>query len=117
MYSDVADREWNSADGKSILIRDLTDGHLVNILNWINDNNYPPDFIREMEEYAEKLQLKRCIVSKPYPQKADDGRWYLTANNEHYIEGPPKEYYDAIEAELEKDPESKLLKYILGKRR
>ena len=29
------DKIWRTADGRSVTVRDMKDGHLVNVINWI----------------------------------------------------------------------------------
>jgi hypothetical protein len=96
------DREnifWRTADGQGILIKDMRDGHLVNVLNWIIDNSesYSEDSFRLMVEEAKYRQVILFAERKPYPQEVNS-RWILMDPETGIgkIEKPPKEYRKAV---------------------
>lgn len=81
---------WKSADGREILIKDLTDSHVVNILNWIKarSSQYQPGLYEFFEEEAALRRLYAFAEDKPMPTKLPDGtygftniRWYQRIYN------------------------------------
>jgi len=73
--------QWRSADGRSIVIKDLEASHLVNILNWIrkNKSNYSPGIYSFLEEEAKLRRLLAFTTNEPMPKKMNDG-WYTLEN-------------------------------------
>jgi hypothetical protein len=90
---------WRTANGQEIPIKDMADSHLVNVLNWILDNeeSYTNDVYNKMNEEAKYRQIILFAEGKPYPQRVND-RWVLIdpVTGEGKIEKPPKEYRDAV---------------------
>lgn len=93
------DKEWGTADGRRIKIRDMTDGHLVNVLNWILDNplSYPITALDLMSAEALYRQTLLFAEGKAYPQQVGD-RWKLIdpQTGAGKIEQPPTEYIEAV---------------------
>ena len=46
---------WETADGKQIPIQDLTDQHLINIINWANSTKFDFQTFLEQEIHSECL--------------------------------------------------------------
>lgn len=97
---DFRERIWRTADGRGIPIKDMQLGHLVNVINWIADNetSYPEGllenyFVRE----AHYRQLISFAEGKPYPGLVD-GRWMVIDphTGSASIQKPPADYIDAV---------------------
>lgn len=74
---------WWQPDGDvdPILVKDLTDGHLANIINWIFDRQgqYADDDYLMMVDEAKRRQLTGFASGTSYPQCGEDGR-YMVVN-------------------------------------
>lgn len=94
----VADMMWTSADGKERRVADLELNHLVNVLNWINEDDmkYPASFIKHMEKHARDRAFILLADSKPYPYKDVDEKWLIIDETIHKAAPPPQEYIDFI---------------------
>lgn len=92
-------RWWRTADGRSIMIADMTDSHLVNVINWITDNtdSYPDSTLQIMIAEARYRQPILFAEGKAYPQLIG-GSWKLVdpATGRGRIVPPPKEYLEAV---------------------
>ena len=93
------DKSWRTADGRSIAVRDMELGHLVNVINWINDNrdSYPKSTLDLMIAEAKYRQLLLFAEGNPYPQKM--GRaWKIVdpKTGTGRIERPPEDYIEAV---------------------
>jgi hypothetical protein len=90
---------WYSADGRSVKIKDMTIGHLVNVINWVSDNkdSYPMSTLDVMIAEAEYRQLTLFAEAKAYPQVINN-RWVLIdpKTGKKGIIPPPKEYLDSV---------------------
>ena len=64
-------KTWRTADGRSVKIKDMDLGHLVNVINWIADNSaaYSPTIYDVMVREANYRQVVLFAEGKPYPQK------------------------------------------------
>ena len=78
---DVYDRNtsmWHP-DGEvdPILVKDLTDSHLANIINWIvdRDGQYDDEIHSFMVEEAKRRQLTGFASGISYPHCGEDGRY------------------------------------------
>lgn len=93
------DEEWRTADGRTILVKDMKDSHLVNVINWIFDNpEHYPSWVGElMIAEASYRQTLLFAEGKAYPQKVGK-RWKLIdpKTGEGKIEKPPQEYIDSV---------------------
>ena len=95
------DREkiWRSADGRHIAIKDMELSHLVNVINWINDNkeSYPKQLLELMIAEANYRKTFLFADGKAYPQKMKL-RWEVIdpQTGKGYIEKPPDEYIEAV---------------------
>ena len=95
------DREktWRTADGRSIAVKDMQLGHLVNVVNWIIDNpdSYPGHILDLMVSEARYRQTLLFAEGKEYPQKIGK-RWKIidpqTGNGS--IHRPPADYIEAV---------------------
>ncbi len=69
---------WGSEDGKEYAIPEITDSHLVNILNWIKDRpwQYEPYLYGLFEEEARFRKVVCFAKGAPIPTKQDE-RWML----------------------------------------
>jgi hypothetical protein len=96
------DREtikWATAAGTHTLVKDLKVGHLVNIINWVQDNRhiYGADIRDVMIAEARYRQVLLFAEGKPYPQNAGT-HWVLIdpQSGRSMIERPPKDYLEAV---------------------
>ena len=118
---DAENIQWVSADGRHVAIKNLSTGHLVNILNWINskENSYPKDFIASVENYATSIRVMTCFANnEPYPYKRDNGSWALMESNGNLVlEKPPEDYLKAVKKLAKAEPSNKALQRIANKKR
>lgn len=95
------DREklWRTADGRSVAVKDMELGHLVNVINWILDNgNSYPQHIRDlMIAEANYRQIFLFAQGKTYPQQVGR-RWQMIdpKTGQGRIEKPPADYIEAV---------------------
>lgn len=95
------DREktWRTADGRSIMLKDMELSHLVNVVNWVSDNeiSYTRSIRDLMIAEAKYRQLILFTEGKEYPQLVD-GKWKIVnpKTGVGRIEKPPKEYIEAV---------------------
>ena len=70
---------WETEAGDQILIKDLTDGHLVNILNHIKRNQltYPAVLYDFMENEAYLRKMRAFTTKKAMPVKLNNGEYAL----------------------------------------
>ena len=92
-------KEWRTADGRGIMIKDMELGHLVNVINWVHDNHESyPNHVRElMIAEARYRQTILFAEGKEYPQLVD-GAWKIIdpQTGKGRIEKPPKSYIKAV---------------------
>jgi len=97
--SDRAYTEWRTADGRCVLVKDMTDGHLVNVINWIMDNkkSYSNSTLQVMIEEARYRQTPLFAEGRAYPQRVGN-RWELIDPKTGHgkIEPPPADYIEAV---------------------
>lgn len=93
------ERTWRTADGRGIKVKDMELSHLVNVINWINDNkdSYPTGILKLMVSEAKYRQTFLFADGKEYPQLID-GRWKLInpKTGAGRIEKPPADYIEAV---------------------
>ena len=72
------EKEWGTADGRRIKVKDMTDGHVVNVVNWILDNprSYPASALTLFVSEAMYRQTVLFAEGKAYPQLVGS-RWKL----------------------------------------
>jgi hypothetical protein len=111
---------WRTADGRSVPIKDMDLGHLVNVINWITDNpaSYTANTKHLMVAEAENRQPTLFAQGKPYPQQVDN-RWVIVdpATGKTGIVPPPKEYLDSVKdnaayQEMSKNTRNKRVKRL-----
>ena len=90
---------WRTADGRGVKLMDMELFHLVNVINWINDNAdaYSPHVLEAMIEEANYRKVFLFAEGKEYPQKIGD-RWKVIdpQTGTGKIRKPPKEYIEAV---------------------
>jgi hypothetical protein len=97
------ERVWGSLDARRTKVKDLTDGHLVNILNWIlaRPKSYSPQVYQHMvqEAHYRKLLLFADGSGNPYPAWNGEA-WELIdpKTGKGYIEPPPQDYLEYTKA-------------------
>ena len=93
------ERWWLAADGRSIQIKDMKDGHLVNVINWLADNteSYPNSIREAMIAEARYRQTLLFAEGKAYPQLVN-GVWRMIdpQTGVGRIERPPADYIEAV---------------------
>ena len=93
------EKTWRTADGRSVPVKDMTLGHLVNVINWILDNprSYPASALNLMESEARYRQTILFSQGVSYPQVIGD-RWKIVdpKTGVGKIEKPPKEYLESV---------------------
>ena len=93
------ERWWRTADGRSIPIKDMKDGHLVNVVNWIIDNpeSYTKEILDIMVAEARYRQVLLFAEGKAYPQIIGN-KWKLVdpETGVGRIEKPPADYIEAV---------------------
>lgn len=117
-YQNIGEMTWGAADGRRRQIKDLTLGHLVNVLNWINDpnNSYPQEFIQGMEKYATDQKFILFSSKKPYPDRID-GKWMIVdpVTGNCKIEEPPKRYVKKVRKLAAADNVAKRIKHLVDR--
>jgi len=71
-------------DGRHTLVKDLTNEHLVNILNWVRERprQYNPSLHPLLEQEANYRKLMAFTANEAIPVKCEDGRWVTMLNGE-----------------------------------
>jgi hypothetical protein len=79
---------WTTRDGEEILIKDLSDSHLTNILNWMQTKHfneavpiYPSEFFQFMQHEAEYRKMIAFVNNGALINRQADG-WYIVENTE-----------------------------------
>lgn len=92
--------KWRSADGRTAKIKDLSDGHFTNILNWVADHpgSYSLDICLALVKEAEYRKVILFAQGLPYPEYSGS-RWELIdpETGQGCVEPPPQEYLDAVQ--------------------
>ena len=90
---------WRTADGRSVPIKDMDLGHLVNVINWIIDNRevYPKNVLDVMIEEANYRKVFLFAEGRDYPRKVGK-RWKIinAETGKGGIEKPPEDYIEAV---------------------
>jgi hypothetical protein len=93
------EKVWRTADGRSIAIKDMQLGHLVNVINWITDNRdaYAPSILDTMVAEAKYRQTFLFAEGSAYPQKVGHG-WKIIdpQTGVGKIEKPPADYIENV---------------------
>lgn len=92
------DKVWRTADGRQVKLKDMDLGHLVNVINWINDNTESYGFSTK-QAILKEVQYRQTILfsqGKPYPQKVG-ASWKIIdpVTGQGSIIPPPKEFIEA----------------------
>lgn len=99
------DREktWRTADGRGIMVKDMTLGHLVNVINWVHDNkmSYSKSTRDLMIAEAKYRQTLLFAEGKEYPQLVN-GAWKIInpKTGVGKIEKPPVDYIKKVKDNL-----------------
>lgn len=92
-------KQWRTADGRGIAIKDMELGHLVNVINWIADNpqSYNKSILDTMIAEANYRKVFLFAEAKSYPQCVGK-RWEIInpQTGKGYIEKPPADYIEAV---------------------
>lgn len=90
---------WRTADGRSVAVKDMDLGHLVNVINWISDNrgSYPKSILDTMVAEAKYRQPFLFAEGKAYPQQLGKS-WKIVdpKTGISKIEKPPADYIEAV---------------------
>lgn len=93
------EKTWHTADGRSIMIKDMELSHLVNVCNWVHDNHevYSQSVRDLMIAEAKYRQVFLFAEGQEYPQLVD-GKWQIInpQTGKGRIEKPPKSYIKAV---------------------
>lgn len=93
------EKTWRTADGRSIAVKDMELSHLVNVVNWVHDNqgSYPQHVRDLMIAEAKYRQTLLFAEGKEYPQLVN-GKWQMInpQTGKGRIEKPPVEYLEAV---------------------
>lgn len=93
------DKQWRTADGRGIAVKDMQLGHLVNVINWIGDNRdaYPAHVLELMIAEANYRKTFLFAEGKAYPQLLGR-RWKIIdpQTGEGKIEKPPADYIENV---------------------
>jgi hypothetical protein len=93
------ERTWRTADGRGIMIKDMTLGHLVNVVNWVHDNrdSYGQGICELMVAEARYRQTILFAKGQAYPQLVE-GAWRIIDPKTGIgkIEKPPADYIEAV---------------------
>jgi hypothetical protein len=99
MSLEFREKEWGTASGGRVKIKEMTLGHLVNVLNWVHDHNDRySDTIRE--HFINEANYRKLFLfanGEAYPGLVDD-KWQIIdpATGKCSIEKPPEEYLEAV---------------------
>lgn len=97
------EKEWRTADGRTVKVKDMELGHLVNIINWILDNpmSYPRRILELMIAEATYRQTFLFAEGKAYPQKMGKV-WKLIdpQTGKGHIIPPPSEYIESVKGNV-----------------
>lgn len=102
MSADLAFREqpWGTADGRRVKLKDMDIGHLVNVLNWVQDHDgvYGDRIKSYLKQEAEYRRIFAFAEGQPYPMINNTGRWEILdpKTGKGRIEKPPAEYIEAV---------------------
>lgn len=106
---EIGNIQWGSADGRNLLIKEMTLGHLVNCINWVQDHpiNYSkhPYLYEELEKFAKHRAFLLFLEKKPYPLKHND-RWFVydPKSDKMGVVKPPQEYIDYVKENYKDEP-------------
>lgn len=93
------EKTWRTADGRGIMVKDMTLGHLVNVINWVHDNelSYPQSVRDLMVAEAKYRQTLLFAEGKEYPQLVNGG-WKIInpTTGVGKIEKPPADYIENV---------------------
>ena len=102
MSVDLAFREqpWGTADGRKVKLKDMDIGHLVNVLNWVEDHEglYGDRIKSYLKQEAEYRRIFAFAEGLPYPMINNTGRWEVLdpKTGKGSIIPPSKEYIEAV---------------------
>jgi hypothetical protein len=99
MSLEFREQEWGTASGGRVKIKEMTLGHLVNVLNWVHDHNdrYSDTIRGHFINEANYRKLFLFANGEAYPGLLDD-KWQIIdpATGKGEIEPPPADYIEAV---------------------
>lgn len=102
MSKDLEFREqpWGTADGRKVKLKEMDVGHLVNVLNWVNDHDgiYGDRIKSYLKQEAEYRQIFAFSEGQAYPMISATGRWEVIdpITGKGSIIKPSEEYLEAV---------------------
>lgn len=98
MNLDFREREWGTADGRRVKVKDMDLGHLVNVLNWVHDHDRFSDDTRA--RFVAEAEYRKTFLfaeGKAYAALID-GRWKVIdpETGDGKIIPPPADYIEAV---------------------
>ena len=96
---DFRERQWGTADGRTVRLCDMDVGHLANVLNWVHDHDgvYGDSIKNDLIREAQHRKLFAFTERQPYASLVD-GRWKVIdpETGEGSIIKPSDEYLEAV---------------------
>ena len=82
-YEEFLEMLWHTHEGKIIKIKDLSDSHLANIIDFIGDRHYQQWFKLNLLRLAGERGLHKEFLDRAQiPYKNKKGNWEIHIENE-----------------------------------